>query len=195
MNHQYYFTEYNNELIYISLLYINDGVEASLYIGNKLVTRKSFQRGIFILSKSNIKLKLHIKYFKIFLDVTIDNQKVQLQKVKRKELQTKLRSLNITNELNPKPKAPISINYSKLKTPIILIIIGLVNQILTLERGGIWELPFPFFYFIGYCLLFSPYINQIPVRHLGSEETRGQLKFLAGFVAMFITGFLIYNFL
>ncbi len=190
MFNEYYITTKYKEPIYFSIITINQSAETSLYIGNKIARRNSLQRGFHVLEKDNIQLKLQLKMFKAIPELYVDNEKVDVEKVKRKELRTILENLNIHNELNPKkvPRKPF--NYRKLIAPGILIFLGALWQYAMRNFSGFWEIPSLLFYIIAYFQLFSPLVDRVPDRHM-DEETKGKFKLLAGIGLMILTQILV----
>jgi len=190
MFNEYYITTKYEEPIYFSIITINKSAETSLYFGNKIVRRKSLQRGFHVLEKDNVQLKLQLKMFKALPELYIDNKKVDVEKIKRKELRAILEELNIHNALNPKkvPRQPF--NFRKLIAPGILIFLGALWQYLMRNFSGFWEIPSILFYIIAYFQIFSPMINRVPDRHM-DEETKGKFKLLVGFGFMILTQVLV----
>lgn len=186
MFNEYYFTESQEEPVYFSIITLNNAVETSLYKGKQLVRRNSLQRGIHLLQKDNISLKVHIKWFKAIPELKIDNNIVEPVKLKRKELRNKLEELNYFNELNPKvlPKEPFKI--SSLTTPAILLGIGILWQVLTNHKGKLWEIPSMILFFITSIYLFGSLIDKVPERYMDST-TKGKYKFLIGMAGMIST--------
>lgn len=138
------------------------------------------------LVKDNMDLHIQLKWFKVILELRIDNEPVPFRKVKRKELKAKLMDLGITNEINPNvgPKEPF--NYRRLKGPFILITVGVTWQVLTEGSGKFWEVPAMILFIIAYAQIFSPVIDRVPDRHLDADS-KGKFKFLAGMAGMIIT--------
>ena len=190
MFNEYYYTNEFEEPIYFSIITLNNSVETSLYIGNKLVRRKSLQRGIHQLIKNEVSLKIQIKWFKAIPKLRVNNQLVEAQKLKRKQLRVKLAELGITNEINPKilPKEPY--NYRKLIVPLILITIGVIWGFLTDGRGKFWDIPAMLLFLIAYIQLFGGLIEKVSDRHMNSE-TKGKLKLIIGVAGMIFTQILI----
>lgn len=190
MFNEYYYIEKTEEPVYFSIITLNNSVETSLYKGKRLEIRKSLQRGIHLLRKDNLSLKIQIKWFRVIPELKIDNEVVSLVKVNRKELRNKLKEHNITNELNPKtlPKEPIKI--TSLKTPGIIIIIGTIWQILMEDKAGFWQIPSMILFIIAYVSLFGNRIDKIPQRRM-DDETKVKFKFIVGIAGMAITQIII----
>ena len=186
MFNEYYYSNKFKEPIYCSIITLNNAVETTLYIGNKLARRKSLQRGFHVLSKDDVKLKLRLKWLKAIPEFWIDNQKVVFQKLKRKELRKELKRLNIHNEINPRERPRAPYDYRQLITPTILIFCGIIWQLLTTKLGNSWWIPSALFLVIGYFQIVSPLIDKIPDRHI-PEETRVQLKLILSIVSMILT--------
>lgn len=190
MFYDLYITTKYEEPIYFSIIALSKSVEVSLYIGKKLVRRKSLQRGLHVLEKDNIKLKVQLKTFKAIPELSIENEKIEVEKLKRKDFIKILTDLNIHNELNPIKKAPQAFNYKKLIAPSILIFIGTICQLTISNNGKFYEVPSMLFFIIAYYQLFSPLINKVPQWHM-DDETKGKFKFLAGLGFMILTHILI----
>ena len=190
MFNEYYYINILGKPIYISIITLNNSVETTLYLGNRLLRRKSLQRGIHILQKDNIKLKVDIKWFKVIPELIINNEIQILEKIKRKELKSKLNYLKIHNELNPReiPKTPF--NIRSIKTPLILIIIGSIWQVLIGTKGKFWEIPSIIIFVIAYIYLFGGLIDKIPDRHM-NDETKGNFKLILGIAGMILTQIII----
>jgi len=186
----YYITTDYEEPIFFSIITINKTEETSLYIGKKLVRRKSLQEGFHILKKDNIELRLQIKLLKVLPELYIDNKKIEIQKQKRNEIQKILNDFNIYNDINPKKKPKQTFQYKKLKTPIILLFLGGLWQITMEKHGKFWEIPSIILFMTAYYQLFSPLIDKIPERYL-DEETKGKFKLISGFIFMIITQIII----
>jgi len=183
---EYYYTAQVETPIYISIITLNNSVETTIYTGNKLAKRKSLKRGIHILEIQDIRLKVQIKWFSVILELKVNNEIINLQKLKRKVLRKKLQELQITNELNPKKKPRKPFKISSLKTPAFLLTIGIVLQISTRGKSNLWEIPSMILYITTYIYLFSSLIDRIPDRHV-DIETKGKLKLLIGLAGMIFT--------
>ena len=190
MFNEYYYLNRSEAPIYFSIITLNNSVEITLYAGNQLLKRKSLQRGIHILQKDNIKLKVHIKWFKVVPELKVNSEITKPEKLKRKELRRKLKLFKINNELNPKeiPKAPFKIK--SLKTPLVLITIGSIWQVQFGTKGKFWEVPSMIIFVIAYIYLFGNLIDNVPDRHM-DNETKGKFKFLIGIAGMIGTQIII----
>lgn len=80
MIYEFYYTHRNNEHIYYSILSVEGRIELSLYIGDKLVKRGSFLKGMHLVKHDDIVIKLEIKSFKVLEELTIANEKIETQK-------------------------------------------------------------------------------------------------------------------
>jgi hypothetical protein len=119
------------------------------------------------------------------------NNEIQIpEKIKRKELKSKLQFLNINNELNPResPKKPFKVK--SLKTPLILIVIGSIWQVSIGTKGKFWEVPSMIIFVIAYIYLFGGLIDKVPDRHM-DNETKGNFKFIIGIAGMILTQIII----
>ena len=156
MVHEYHYTKIDEELIYISIITLNNSYETSLYIGKQLVRRKSFHRGLHVIQKDNINLRIRIKLFKTIPEMRIDGKEVSLRKIKRKELRKLLDEANIYNEINPQKKAAKPFKARKLFVPALFIIPGIIGTIYAPGMGKVMKFFFLFLLVIGGFLLFSP---------------------------------------
>lgn len=190
MFNEYYYIDRLEKPIYFSIITLNNSVETTLYSGKQLLRRKSLQRGIHILQKDDITLKVDIKWFKVIPELRVNNEIQILEKIKRKELKRKLHFLKIHNELNPKeiPKEPFKIR--SIKTPIILITIGSIWQVLIGTKGKFWEIPSMIIFVIAYIYLLGGLIDKVPDRHM-DNETKGKFKFIIGIAGMILTQIII----
>lgn len=187
---EYYYTDLTETPIYFSIITLNNSVETTLYKGNKLIVRKSLQKGIHILKKKDVELKVKLKWFEATPELRVNGKIVSPQKVKRKELREKLKVLKITNELNPKSNIDDKRNFIYLKTPVILLSIGAIWQVTFNEKGKLWAIPSMIIFFIAFIYLFGSIIDRIPERYLDSE-TKVKIKFLLGFAGMVSTQMII----
>lgn len=190
MFNEYYYIDRLEKPIYFSIITLNNSVETTLYSGNQLLRRKSLQRRIHILQKDEIELKVHIKWFKVIPELRVNNDIQIPEKLKRNELKRKLQFLNIHNELNPRefPKEPFKIK--SLRTPLILIAIGSIWQVLLGTKGRFWEIPSMIIFVIAYIYLFGGLIDKVPERHM-DNETKGKFKFVLGIAGMIVTQIII----
>jgi len=196
MFNEYYFSENEMGLVYFSVISMNNTIESSLYVGDELVKRKSLKRGVHLIEKGNVSLRLEIKLFKLVPELRIDNEIVPIEKVRRKHLRQKLKNLEITNELNPIARVPKPFNIGDYKTPIILITLGIIWQIIVIDKTNKWEIPSTILMFIGYVMIFSPLIERIPDRH-ADEATKGKVKLIVGLFSWGLTQLVVdglYNF-
>jgi len=167
MFNEYYFSENEMGLVYFSVISMNNTIESSLYVGDELVKK-----------------------------LRIDNEIVPIEKVRRKHLRQKLKNLEITNELNPIARVPKPFNIGDYKTPIILITLGIIWQIIVIDKTNKWEIPSTILMFIGYVMIFSPLIERIPDRH-ADEATKGKVKLIVGLFSWGLTQLVVdglYNF-
>lgn len=190
MFNDYYYIDKLEPPIYFSIITLNNAVETTLYQGNKLIKRKSLQKGVHILEKDNLKLKVQIKWFKAIPELRQDNVIIIPQKLKRKELRIKLKEHNISNELNPKEVAKKPFKILSLKAPAILLSIGALWQIIFDGKGKFWDVPSMIIFVIAYIYLFGSFIDKVPDRHM-DEETKGKFKFIIGIVGMIFTQIII----
>lgn len=190
MFNEYYYIDRFEKPIYFSIITLNNSVETTLYFGKQLLERKSLQRGIHILQKDDIKLKVDIKWFKVIPELRVNQEILIPEKIKRKELKRKLQFLNIHNELNPRefPKTPFKIK--SLETPLILIAIGSIWQVLIGTKGKFWEIPSMIIFVIAHIYLFGGLIDKVPDRHM-DNETKGKFKFIIGITGMILTQIII----
>ena len=190
MFNEYYYIDKLEKPIYFSIITLNNSVETTLYAGKQLLRRKSLQRGIHILQKDDIKLKIDIKWFKVLPELRVNNELQVPEKIRRKELKRKLQFLKIHNELNPRETPKTSFKLRSIKTPLLLIIIGSTWQVLIGTKGKIWEIPSMILFVIAYIYLFGGIIDKIPDRHM-DNETKGKFKFLFGIAGMILTQIII----
>ncbi|MEO1260511.1 MAG: hypothetical protein AAFZ15_17070 [Bacteroidota bacterium] len=190
MFNEYYYTASADEPIYCSIITLNNSVETSLYKGKKLLVRKSLQIGIHQLKKEDIELRVQIKWFKVIPELRINNKLIAFQKLKRKQLRSKLIDYGINNEINPKKQPKEPFNYRRLRFPSILILLGITWDVFTKGKGKFWDIPSMIIFVIAYAMIFSPLVDRIPDRHLNTE-TKGKLKLVTGIVGMGLTQVLI----
>jgi len=190
MFNEYYYTDLYQEPIYVSILTLNNSVETTLYIGSKLARRQSLQRGLHVLEKDDVKLKLKIKWFEAIPELTIADEKVELKKIKRKDLREILITLGINNALNPKEKPKKAFDIKKLRGPFFLIVAGTIWEVLTQDMGQLWNVPSMLIFTIAYVIVFSPLIDKVPERHMDTD-TKGKFKFILGIGAMIFTQIII----
>ena len=190
MFNEYYYIDRLENPIYFSIITLNNSVETTLYSGKQLLRRKSFQRGIHILQKDGIKLKVDIRWFKVIPELRVNNEIQIPEKIKRKELKRKLQFLKIHNELNPREFPKTSFKIKSLKTPLILIVIGSIWQVLIGTKGKYWEIPSMIIFVIAYIFLFGGLIDKVPERHM-DNETKGKFKFILGIAGMILTQIII----
>ena len=185
-NDYYYLEREEEEAIYFSIITINNAVETSLYQGRRLLSRQSLQRGVHLLKKDKLSLKVQIKWFKVIPELKIDGEVYVPEKLKRKELQKKLATLNIHNEINPKeiPKEPFQLK--SIISPLIIITLGALWQWLSHDWGKLWGIPNLILYFIASISLFGSLVDRIPKRHI-NDETRGKLMLIIGIFGMMTT--------
>lgn len=186
----YYYIDHDNNPIYFSIIAINNAYEATVYKGDKLVIRNSFQRGTHIFKKENISLKVQTKMLKFISELQIDDAIVTPQKLKRKELRNKLQELGIVNEINPKvlPKKPF--NIMDYKIPLVLLVIAIIWQVLVHGKGKFWDVPAMILFVVAYIGLFGGLIDRVPERYMDTS-TRGKFKLIIGVVGMVLTQILI----
>ncbi len=165
-------------------------VEVSLYEGKRLLRRKSLDTGIHVLKNNGIYLKVQLKWFKVIPELRIEEQKIELKKLKRKELGILLSEQNIHNELNPRksPKKPF--NYGKLKIAVVLIVIGVLWTIMIKDKGKFWSIPSTLIFIIAFFQISSPLIEKVPERFMDSE-TKGKFKLILGIAGMIATQIII----
>lgn len=187
---EYYCTNEYNKLIYCSFISYNYRVETTLYVGNKLVKRKSLERGIHVLEKDTIKLKCQIKWFKTIPELWFGNKNLALKKLSRKNLRKELANLNIHNEINPKEQIKEPYDYRQLTTPIILLFVGIICQLLTNPHETFWKITVSLLYIIACFQISSPLVEKIPHRYL-DESGKIQLKLIGGIVGMANTAYLV----
>lgn len=190
MFNEYYFVDKLEQPIYFSIITLNNSIESTLYVGNQLIRRKSHYYGIHVLQKDDIKLKVHVKAFKVIPELSVNNEILKPEKLKRKELRKKLDLLSINNELNPRkiPKKPFEIKSFRM--PLVLIFIGGICQVLINSKVKFGEIPSMILFFIAYIYLFSGSIDKLPER-LINKDTKGKLKFIVGIAGMIVTKILI----
>lgn len=191
MYNNYYYSDQFSEPIYLSVITINKAVETTLYVGSKLVLRKSLYLGSAeVFRKDNLLLNIQLKWFKVILNLQRDGEPVALDKLSRKELRMKLQALNIHNELNPNSEAEPPLEYQYLKTPLILLAAGLIWDFLTSGRGGLSDIPAMILLVIAYYQIFSPLIDRVSDRYM-DVDTKSKFKLLAGLAGMILTQILI----
>ena len=132
MYNQYYIVYYQGEIIYFSVISMNEAHQISLYKGRTLLRQRSIDYGdpqLIVAIDEDIKLKISFKWLKIVPELRINGEIVNHEKLKRKELRKVLVKHEITNEINPKvkPKEPFKLSNHKIE--LIFILIGSVLMI------------------------------------------------------------------
>ena len=190
MYNDYYYNGDKENPIYLSIITQNKSVEISLYQSNELLLRESRYMGSHVLYKDDIQLMVKLKMFKINLELTIGEQVIALEKIKRKALCAFLDTLKINNDINPVklPKEPLT--WKRFKTPLILILISVIYTYLTRDFGKFSEIPSMIILLIAYYQLFSPLINRVHDYTI-DRDTKGKLKFVSAFVFTFLTHVLV----
>lgn len=192
MFYEFYYTDQHEEPIYCSIITEDENHEASLYIGNKLVKRQSVKKGVHVLKKDDVILNLVMHRFSTAPALKINNESVELPKVKRKEIKAKLTALGIHNEINPRPEPKEPFKISSIIVPLIIIGIGIGLQLLTRNMHKFWQIPSMILMVIAYFQLSSPLINKIPNRFLDTA-TSGKFKLIFGIAGMALTQDLIHK--
>jgi len=190
MFNEYYIVNHRGEIIYFSIITMNETHETSLYSGASLLKRASIEHGVHLLTSEDVKLRIELKWFSIKPELRIDDTVVEHRKLKRKELREILKANQITNEINPKEKPKEPFKLSEYKTQIIFILIGTLLSFLSLA----YETPENKLLLIvpmiilasAYYSLFAGFINKVPDYRL-DEKGKSTLKLLGGLGGMIIT--------
>lgn len=190
MFNEYYYTEINQELVYCSIITLNNAVETSLYIGKRLVKRHSLQEGVHQLKEGHVELTIQITKNKVVAALKINDEVVEFQKLSRKEIGAKLAANGINNELNPEQKAKAPFNYRQFGLTLFLIILGVIWDVFTLDKGKYWSIPSMIILSIAYFQIFSPLLDRVPERYM-DISTRGKFKLVFSVGGMILTQILV----
>ena len=188
MVHEYHYTKDHDELIYLSVITLNNSYETSLYIGKKLVRRYSFMRGVHLLKKDNVEVKIQIKFLSTKPQLKIDGKEVKLHKIRRKELRRILDNNGIYNDINPSKKEQPRRNPKSIFRSFIFIALGVLGLVLFNEGGKFIYMLSMLMLLIGGFMFTSPLVNIIPERHL-NDEGKVKIKIVLG---LFFMGFVEY---
>lgn len=103
---QYYFKQYNTDIIYLEFKNKDNGAELNLYLNDKQVDQKFYKisdglKWSFELNHENIVCNAGYSGIKANNSLKIDGKEYDLPKIKKKELKRLLSSKQIYNSVNP----------------------------------------------------------------------------------------------
>lgn len=185
MYKDFYYTKWNNELIYFSIISWGETEEISLYRGKRLLSRQSLRGYKYTVEREDISLYVDLESSKIVAELLVDNQNVKLQKVKRKVLKNLLEERNIHNQINPQPQSRAPFDYRSYIAPGILMAIGFCWNFIG-EGYKFFELPLLIVFTVAYIHLFGDFFDRIPKIQI-DDDNKMKLKFIASFVATIFT--------
>ncbi len=139
---KYHYAKQDHEYIIYEAKNIDNGVQMSLYLNDKLIDSKTGLLGEFELEGENIKLKIKNSALKSSHVLSYNGSEIEMQTVKLKDLRKELSESNIYNVVNP-TKAQIEagkFNWNKLLIPILLMLIGFTIQYFVRDMSKSYQL-------------------------------------------------------
>ena len=139
---------------YVSIIVGDAGAEVSMYRNNELFDRGVFREGQLILNSGNEKVIVFQKGFKTSVEYYIDDEQIEIEKIKLKKLKSILKSEEIYNEINPKEKQN-KIRLLDFPIPVLLILLGMFLYHLVHNYHNAWHILAVLVTITGYFQLYK----------------------------------------
>ncbi len=129
----YLYAKVDNDYIVLEEKVVDEGCEMNLYLNDQFIYTETGLKGEFHLKGKGLSLLIKKTYFKTTHNLSFNNEKVTLQKIKLKELQKLLTAANIFTDFNLTIEEieKTKLRFKHFTAPLLLILLALVIHYFT----------------------------------------------------------------